>query len=355
MKKICFDKISIELTRNCNMKCSHCFRGESENCDIKNEYIDSLFEQTEEIGELFFTGGEPTLAIDKMKYVLCALYKNAIPILQFGFVTNGLVFNDDIIEIIKLYSELVCLCRETIIGKELLPHYKNVVIGISMDNYHSNQKQVEENYNKYKKSLEGIAQVVKVNVGNTYRREGRAKNLPAGLKNLDLWQHTMKRVEILDKNHKPMCPHWREYKLGNSEQIIIVCDMYLSVKGNLITESLGMHEYSFVDNPKYNICNVKNENIYNSILLYNKGKYDCLSIMKIAADNRIKNPLKYFSDDLFSILAKDNSEPIVVNKLKGYVDLSIFERNTISNRDYPQRMKEEIANHSFIEKQNGGK
>ena len=49
---------------------------------------------------------------------------------------------------------------------------------------------------------------------------------------------------------------------------------------------------------------------------------------------------------------KDFAEAIGV---KGYVDLSIFERNTISNRDYPQRMKEEIANHSFIEKQNGGK
>ena len=141
------------------MKCSHCFRGESENCDIKNEYIDSLFEQTEEIGELFFTGGEPTLAIDKMKYVLCALYKNAIPVLQFGFVTNGLVFNDDIIEIIKLYSELVCLCRETIIGKELLPPIGRVFLLRKAPQFFGKvidyiNKEYGENWTHYKSQIE---------------------------------------------------------------------------------------------------------------------------------------------------------------------------------------------------------
>lgn len=66
MDKITFENLTIELTRRCNMKCGHCLRGEAQEVDIDRKYIDSLLDQTELIGGMFFTGGEPTLALDTM-------------------------------------------------------------------------------------------------------------------------------------------------------------------------------------------------------------------------------------------------------------------------------------------------
>lgn len=350
MKKLSFDRISIELTRDCNMACRHCFRGEAENMVIDNKYIDCLFGQTDMIGGLFFTGGEPTLAVDKMEYILEKLHQYAIPLFQFEFVTNGFIYSEKLIDVIKKYSELVTLCRETIYGKETFPHYYNVIIGISFDQFHSNRKIVEENFIKYENALSGIAQVKKIGVGNLWRKEGRAKELKKGIKNLDMEQHLIKRIELVDKDHKPMCPQWKSYQLLTPDQIIVVCDMYLSAKGNLLTESLGMHEYSFVDDQQHIVCNVADDDIYDSILRYNIGKYDCLTVMQGAAMLKMSNPLKYFSDNLFELQAKDTSDLIFVNKNTGYVNMSDFETKTISDTNYPARLRAEINDSKFDDK-----
>ena len=100
MRKFTFNKLVIELTRLCNMSpiCPHCMRGNPQDLIIKTEYLDALLKQTLNIGEIVFTGGEPTLCLDKLEYVLQKLYVYEIPLEAFELTTNGLIYDDRFIK-----------------------------------------------------------------------------------------------------------------------------------------------------------------------------------------------------------------------------------------------------------------
>lgn len=307
-----------------NPPCKHCFRGKQQDIMISEKSIDSLLNQTEMIGSLFFTGGEPTLAIDKMQYFLKKIYKNKIPLFEFELISNGLVYNDEIVAMIKSYSQLVKMCCEVVEqGVDITNH---VVLGISMDRYHNYSNIVERNFKEYKEALQGYAQVVKVAQGNTPRKEGNGAQLKDGFLDLGFNEAVHKRVEILDKDHKPRCPQYKTYRLIKPEQIKICCDMYLSAKGNLLTAALGLHGYYAVDFEKCIICNVNESNIYESILTYNKGKMDCLSLAKQSAIKRKDNPLSELHDVLFFLKHsnEDNSDVIKKDIPEGYIPISQF-------------------------------
>ena len=348
-RKLTFDKINIEVTRRCNMSCKHCFRGQAQDIDIDTKYIDSLLNQTEIIGSLFFTGGEPTLCLDKMQYFIDKLYKKRIPLFEFGIVTNGLIFNNDIVDIIKQYSKLVTLCREIGCNYDLMPKYMNVTVGVSLDKFHSNREVVENNFEKYKKALDGFAQVKKIAIGNVYRREGNAKFLSGGTSVIGLEDNFKKRIEILDKDHKPLCPQYKTYKLIKPEQIQICCDMYLSCHGNLLFSAMGMHEYPIVDFDKCIICNVCDSDIYSSILEYNKGRIDCLTLTKTTVQEMIKNPWKNFRDNLYLLTHKDDddSEMIFANKSPGYSDTHDIELQALLNPGLIDELIREASSRNY--------
>ena len=52
----------LEVTRQCNMACRHCMRGDAENLSMSDTIIDRIFRDTRKIGHLCLTGGEPSLA-----------------------------------------------------------------------------------------------------------------------------------------------------------------------------------------------------------------------------------------------------------------------------------------------------
>jgi len=81
--------LTIELTRRCNLSCEHCLRGCPENMDIRDEYIDYLFNRVEEIGTLTLTGGEPSLVPDKIFKILEIAEKRNVRIDSFYMVTNA--------------------------------------------------------------------------------------------------------------------------------------------------------------------------------------------------------------------------------------------------------------------------
>lgn len=63
MERLIFNDLTIELTRRCNMCCSHCLRGDAQDKSMHIAHIDALLDQTQVIGHLHFAGGEPTLEI----------------------------------------------------------------------------------------------------------------------------------------------------------------------------------------------------------------------------------------------------------------------------------------------------
>lgn len=69
MEKVVFNQLIIEVTRRCNMECGHCLRGDAQNADILLSAIDGVLDQTEAIGRLIITGGEPTLNLEAIQYI----------------------------------------------------------------------------------------------------------------------------------------------------------------------------------------------------------------------------------------------------------------------------------------------
>lgn len=79
--------IILEVTRKCNLKCSHCMRGPAQNKTVSDWVLNALGK--EKICSLFLTGGEPTLSGDIFQRLI--RYR-VIPDMSIGVVTNGKVF-----------------------------------------------------------------------------------------------------------------------------------------------------------------------------------------------------------------------------------------------------------------------
>lgn len=84
-----FDMLAIEVTRRCNMSCAHCLRGDTENLDMPFRYVETLLGSVKGIGELVFTGGEPTLNLGIIRDVLSYVEANHVRVDNFYLVTNG--------------------------------------------------------------------------------------------------------------------------------------------------------------------------------------------------------------------------------------------------------------------------
>jgi hypothetical protein len=96
------DHVVIEVTRRCNMVCNHCLRGKAQMKDIPSEFVDSLLDQLSYISQITFTGGEPTLAVDRIRYIFEGIKKRGITLGCFYVKTNAK----------KIPMEFVILCLE---------------------------------------------------------------------------------------------------------------------------------------------------------------------------------------------------------------------------------------------------
>lgn len=106
-KEELIDNIILWITEDCNLRCRYCFVRKNKRT-ISKETIQKLFEFMRSNRRLFhqraiinFTGGEPFLKFDIIKYIV-ECYKTGrgeFPInLDFAVITNGTLLNDKIID-----------------------------------------------------------------------------------------------------------------------------------------------------------------------------------------------------------------------------------------------------------------
>ena len=120
----------IEVTRRCNMQCDHCLRGCQQAKDIDHAYIDRAFSIVDSVNTLTITGGEPSLNVQAIEYILSSAELHGVSIDSFYIVTNGLKVKPDfVIACLKLYA--YCECKEM------------CQVHVSNDYYHS----CEDSYN----------------------------------------------------------------------------------------------------------------------------------------------------------------------------------------------------------------
>lgn len=108
-----YNNLAIEVTRRCNMGCAHCLRGEAENINMLDSYIERFFEHVEGIGSLLFTGGEPTLNLWTIERTLDICKSRNIPVDGFYIVTNGKFITN---EFLHLAIDWTTYCLESYPG-----------------------------------------------------------------------------------------------------------------------------------------------------------------------------------------------------------------------------------------------
>lgn len=97
--KLCFDNLIIEVTRRCNMHCEHCMRGDTECTDLNLDKFAAFIPNVDSIGSIVFTGGEPTLNIEAIKFVLHMIKALNIPVYSCYIVTNGKEITSDFLNV----------------------------------------------------------------------------------------------------------------------------------------------------------------------------------------------------------------------------------------------------------------
>lgn len=97
---------TIEITRRCNAKCVHCIIGAglAKPEELTTQEILSLIEDMSDLGcqNIALTGGEPFLRKEWPLFLQKISSLNMQPI----FMTNAMLINDDVIDILKLYPNV---------------------------------------------------------------------------------------------------------------------------------------------------------------------------------------------------------------------------------------------------------
>lgn len=97
--------LAIELTRWCNMECSHCMRGNRQKSRMKMDYVNTMFDKKKQFSSIIFTGGEPTLALDLWDQIYDEIMWRHVQYGSFYVATNGLVTSRKFKKLLVKYFE----------------------------------------------------------------------------------------------------------------------------------------------------------------------------------------------------------------------------------------------------------
>ncbi len=253
MKFILHD-LAIETTRRCNMKCEHCMRGESQNIDASREIIDMILNNDEikRIDHICFSGGEPTLNPNIIIYAINKIIAENIDVLEIVMVTNGQIFNKDLVEAFNRFNE-----------------YRN----------QKNKQELTMEYNQF--GYDGLEEAIQQNT------DGHARitfsidrfHYPVSQEVRDNYQKYAKGIKITEKDVEDKDIYKTgfatigkefNYKLDqlryckDGEYYMVIDNMYITATGFITSE--GMGQYSDMD--RINMGHLSNTTISEILATY---------------------------------------------------------------------------------------
>lgn len=226
--KYYIENLAIEVTRKCNMNCAHCLRGNAQNMNIDTDYIDRLLEDVSGIGNVTFTGGEPSLNVQAIEYTLKKCEELGIPVCSFYIVTNG---KENALPLALACLKWYAYCED---DEEMCG------LAMSRDKFHDNVGVNNESILRGLKFFreDKFTDFNRVNIIN----EGRAAELSGYYK------------VLAEDRHEEFSYDW------NGDTIYIETMVYLSANGEIRTDC----DIAY-DNEDYTIGNV-GENSFNYIM-----------------------------------------------------------------------------------------
>ena len=152
MQKIFIPNLEISITDKCNLNCAHCMRGEKKSKNISNVDLEAIFNEVRYVSNLTVTGGEPLMAKDRLIYLIYALKKFNVSVEQFGFTTNGSLYDKEFEEIFDEYEKYLEKTPKTYSS---LSDDNRVYIDFSDDEYHQKEIMKKGNY-CYQKNINNL-------------------------------------------------------------------------------------------------------------------------------------------------------------------------------------------------------
>lgn len=306
--KLCYDDLSFEVTRRCNLKCEHCMRGEPEDLDMNTNIIKKVLDQVCSVRRVFLTGGEPFLVPDIIEYLVDYIIENQIDVYKISMVTNGTIIDDRAKRIIDKLNQFTIYSMERYKDLETCGAHR-ATISISDDEFHDNDKEIALNtfaqysnnffkldlYNVEQYQEEVLGKKIKTSEGESIflARTGRAKELlrPTICKNacyrLEIENEIVKNIEItaignviipysvsffkedilnmgniFDKDISCLISDWQWKNPLDKQEV----NYYMAIKSGLIPDD-GYIEY--LEEKKENFIRLHNEYPYLSYELIN--------------------------------------------------------------------------------------
>lgn len=229
--------VVIEITRRCNMCCAHCLRGDAENVDIQERYIDAFLDSFEKgacISYIVFSGGEISLNIPAIRYILKAVKERNISVGSFYMVTNG-----------KAVDKMADLALASLEWWNYCCDKDDDMCGlcISSDNFHEKIPHESEGFfSGLKYSHDDKVTDFRF---HSLINEGRAKTI-----NSSLYRKCEPCVEKL------------KYEINGDDGIDFWCsEMYLNAVGDVVSGC----NWSYESQKKYRIGNVMDKNWLDNI------------------------------------------------------------------------------------------
>ena len=141
--KLRFRSLMIEVTRMCNLRCSHCMRGEPQDLNITREILKNTFQQIDFIETLHLTGGEPFLYPELIEMLVDVIIETNLRVHRISTVDNGTILGEDgrrCVEALNRAGRYIhdSVWSEKIRTKAEEQGVKPVHISISNSKYHVN-------------------------------------------------------------------------------------------------------------------------------------------------------------------------------------------------------------------------
>jgi hypothetical protein len=281
-QKLRFDHLSIEITRRCNMTCSHCLRGDAQGIDISLSIIDTLLKQASSINTLFFTGGEPLLCPEIMNDILSRLIAHDVPLHSLEVISNGTIKKSEVVDVFKSYYSYIRQCTPDQINE-------SITICISSDRYHVGNDPWEA-IAYYRHYLKDIANVDVNVLGNIPWKIGRAKTLPRAAPPV-AFERIARQIHILYPGERGGCREWRLFTGLPTDVRLVCCPLHIAATGDVTQLSQYIWDNDDEGVRKdFVVCNLieKNCSIDEAIAAYNQNKPSCGQATELAVKMQIE-------------------------------------------------------------------
>lgn len=328
--------LTVEITRQCNLHCAHCVRGDAQDVTITPEIIDKLLDQIDAVISLDLTGGEPFLHPEMVEYLFDGIIKRDISILTVGTVTNGTICDKRCADAFSKMAEYIKKKVELIKQAGGIDISSTVGISISSDIFHQASRLYfpEATYQFYKKHCSsdvhiGYQRKEDFSSEENYGRlayAGRAKNLSIDKKYPFYVSSYPHRFAMGEVNGGIFCPGDENHPVSavdkyNTLPFLVMCQIEISAKGGIYNGGM----FSFDDEDAQCKDNILTCDLYNAIWNWNH-RYPLLC----------EEERQYYKEPMALVLNHGDTHPLY-QELKAY-----------SKQLYKERFSEEYAHKCLL-------